>query len=97
MGRRTSPRARQPPGPLLTSPFGDTVRMSEVTAVCLPDNAASRALLTDLLIPQDATVLEHRREGSAINVLCFSLTREQHEQRTAQRRALRHHRPEHPS
>ena len=66
-----------------TSPFGEAVPISEVTAVCQPGNAASRALLTDLLIPLGPAVLRHRKDGTAINAQAFALTREQHEQRAA--------------
>ena len=63
----------------LTSPFGDSVPISKVTAVCLPDNEAANAMLSDLLAPQGPTVLKHRTDGSPVDALVFSMTREQHE------------------
>ena len=63
----------------LTSPFGESARMSKVTSVCLPDNEAANAMLSDLLVPQGATVLRHKTDGSPVNALGFSMTREQYE------------------
>jgi RimJ/RimL family protein N-acetyltransferase len=63
----------------LTSPFGESVRMSKVTAVCLPGNEAARDMLSDLLAPQGATVLKHKTDGSPVEALLFSMTREQYE------------------
>lgn len=63
----------------LTSPFGDSVPMSKVTAVCLPSNVTSQALLSDLLIPLGATVLEHTADGSPVDALSFEMSREQYE------------------
>ena len=63
----------------LTSPFGDSVPMSKVTAVCLPDNEAAKAMLSDLLVPQGPAVLKHKTDGSPVDALVFSMTREQYE------------------
>lgn len=63
----------------LNSPFGESVRMSKVTAVCLPGNEAARAMLSDLLAPQGAAVLRHKTDGSPVEALLFSMTREQYE------------------
>jgi RimJ/RimL family protein N-acetyltransferase len=63
----------------LTSPFGESVPMSKVTAVCLPDNKAAKAMLSDLLVPQGPAVLKHKTDGSPVDALVFSMTREQYE------------------
>lgn len=63
----------------LTSPFGESVRMSKVTAVCLPDDEIPQALLGDLLTPLGATVLKHTADGSPVDALSFALTREEYE------------------
>jgi RimJ/RimL family protein N-acetyltransferase len=70
----------------LTSPFGESVRMSKVTAVCLPGNEAARTMLSDLLAPQGATILKHKTDGSPVEALLFSMTREQYEKMRQQSR-----------
>lgn len=62
----------------LTSPFGESVPMRKVTAVCLPGNEAAGAMLSSLLTPQGATVLKHKSDGSPVEALTFSMTREQY-------------------
>ncbi len=74
----------------LTSPFGESVRMSKVTAVCLPGNEAARAMLSDLLAPQGATVLKHKTDGSPVEALLFSMTREQYEANETAEQAADH-------